>query len=97
MPSTLILNAAKCTQPEVIKYELLPDGSTQEHLSSNYSVQKPNMNWVKPLDLTVNSQEIQGQMNMLNHTIVKMWSWDCLYDEPASLTNKSQGKKNKDG
>lgn len=53
--------AAKCTKPEVIKYESPLDGSKEDHLPTNRSNQRSNLNLIKPLDLTMNAQEIQGE------------------------------------
>lgn len=50
-----------CTKLEVIKYELPLDGSIEDHLSTNCSNRRSNLNLIKPLDLTMNVQEIQGE------------------------------------
>lgn len=54
----------------ITKETYSPSASWWEHTSplSKYSYPKPNLNPIKPLDLLVNLQEIQGQRNILNDT-----------------------------
>ena len=88
----------------ITKETYSPSASWWEHTSplSKYSYPKPNLNPIKPLDLLVNLQEIQGTKRSfkLHHrdeiNKIQMATNSARANNPISSGNKFQGKKEKE-